>query len=262
MVPDAAPAGLRAVARWDRFLPGALYIAAHAGIKSAPFLCAGVILNRYGSVDELDLYGRGRNARIMPWLFLLAALALSGLPPFGTALGKAVAEESVSKSGVFWGPALFVVVSALTGGAVLRAGLRIYWGLGRRPDSSEKRDETEGQEEVEQPLSRVRLSMLTPILVLLLGGLVLAVLVACTALYADRLPGVLTAAARPVGRALTGLRQLHSGHVGDYVAWLVVGVAALGLLLGPPTALSCVRSAFFPAAPDSFCRWGGGGGRW
>jgi len=168
----------------------------------------------------------------------------------------------VSKSGVFWGPALFVVVSALTGGAVLRAGLRIYWGLGRRPDSSEKRDETEGQEEVEQPLSRVRLSMLTPILVLLLGGLVLAVLVACTALYADRLPGVLTAAARPVGRALTGLRQLHSGHVGDYVAWLVVGVAALGLLLGPPTALSCVRSAFFPAAPDSFCRWGGGGGRW
>jgi len=200
MVPDAAPAGLRAVARWDRFLPGALYIAAHAGIKSAPFLCAGVILNRYGSVDELDLYGRGRNARIMPWLFLLAALALSGLPPFGTALGKAVAEESVSKSGVFWGPALFVVVSALTGGAVLRAGLRIYWGLGRRPDSSEKRDETEGQEEVEQPLSRVRLSMLTPILVLLLGGLVLAVLVACTALYADRLPGVLTAAAtrRPV----------------------------------------------------------------
>lgn len=135
-------------------------------------------------------------------------------------------------------------------------------GLGRRPDSAEKRDETEGQEEVEQPLSRVRLTMLAPILVLLLGGLalgvvppafpprspprtttgvvlgvvsaVLAVLVACTALYADRLPGVLTAAARPVGRALTGLRQLHSGHVGDYVAWLVVGVAALGLLLGLP----------------------------
>jgi len=129
---------------------------------------------------------------------------------------------------------------------------------------------------VEQPLSRVRLSMLAPILVLLLGGpalgvvpgvpggqalhaagappskalpevawtttgvvlgvvsAVLAVLVACTALYADRLPGVLSAAARPVGRALTGLRQLHSGHVGDYVAWLVVGVAALGLLLGLP----------------------------
>ena len=111
----------------------ALYIAGHAGIKSALFLCAGVILNRYGSVDELDLYGRGRNARIMPWLFLLAALALSGLPPFGTALGKGVAEEAVSKSGVFWGPALFVVVSALTGGAVLRAGLRICWGWAAAP---------------------------------------------------------------------------------------------------------------------------------
>jgi hypothetical protein len=25
-----------------------------------------------------------------------------------------------------------------------------------------------------------------------------------------------------------GLRALHSGHVGDYVAWLTFGVAALG----------------------------------
>jgi multicomponent Na+:H+ antiporter subunit D len=24
------------------------------------------------------------------------------------------------------------------------------------------------------------------------------------------------------------LRDLHSGHIGDYVAWLVFGVAALG----------------------------------
>jgi hypothetical protein len=35
-----------------------------------------------------------------------------------------------------------------------------------------------------------------------------------------------------VGRALEGglfrLRRLHSGQVGDYVAWLTVGVAAFG----------------------------------
>jgi hypothetical protein len=27
---------------------------------------------------------------------------------------------------------------------------------------------------------------------------------------------------------------LHSGHIGDYVTWLFVGVAALGVLLGVP----------------------------
>ncbi len=30
------------------------------------------------------------------------------------------------------------------------------------------------------------------------------------------------------GRIMHGLRELHSGHVGDYVAWLTFGVAALG----------------------------------
>jgi hypothetical protein len=30
------------------------------------------------------------------------------------------------------------------------------------------------------------------------------------------------------------LRRLHSGHVGDYVAWLFAGVAALGVLIGLP----------------------------
>ena len=30
------------------------------------------------------------------------------------------------------------------------------------------------------------------------------------------------------GRAIAGLRQLHSGYVGDYVTWLVAGAAVLG----------------------------------
>jgi multicomponent Na+:H+ antiporter subunit D len=33
---------------------------------------------------------------------------------------------------------------------------------------------------------------------------------------------------------LTGLRRVHSGHVGDYVAWLFVGVAAFTALIGVP----------------------------
>ena len=35
-------------------------------------------------------------------------------------------------------------------------------------------------------------------------------------------------AARLGARLLASLRALHSGHIGDYVAWLVAGVAALG----------------------------------
>jgi len=36
---------------------------------------------------------------------------------------------------------------------------------------------------------------------------------------------------RGLGPAFRGVRALHSGHVGDYVAWLTAGVAILGGLM-------------------------------
>jgi multicomponent Na+:H+ antiporter subunit D len=56
-----------------------------------------------------------------------------------------------------------------------------------------------------------------------------AVAFASLALWGDRL-GVVhgRGLATLGGRAIAPLRALHSGHIGDYVAWLVAGVAALG----------------------------------
>jgi multicomponent Na+:H+ antiporter subunit D len=34
-----------------------------------------------------------------------------------------------------------------------------------------------------------------------------------------------------IDRPLTAIRAAHSGHVGDYVAWLVAGAALLGGLV-------------------------------
>jgi multicomponent Na+:H+ antiporter subunit D len=270
---------------------GTLYVLGHAGVKAALFLMAGVILDRYGSVDEIDLHGRGRHARLAPWLMPLAALALAGLPPFGTGLGKSLAEDAVAAGGVPWAVPLFVAVSAATGGAVLRAALRIYWGAGPPPGDGTDADETSGDEEhseVGSLLQRVPLTMLVPIGMLLLGALAvgavpavaagvghaaavfvdrsgylavamatgapapvvapetgwtasgvgldllsvgLAVLVALAAVYRSALPGPVRAAGHALHPVVTGLRRAHSGHVGDYVSWLLVGVAALGALI-------------------------------
>ena len=62
----------------------------------------------------------------------------------------------------------------------------------------------------------------------------LAVAVAAIALWAPLLPAVAHRARRATGPALDALSRLHSGHVGDYVAWLFLGVAALGALVGLP----------------------------
>lgn len=70
---------------------------------------------------------------------------------------------------------------------------------------------------------------------LALLSVVLAVVCAFVAIYVQRVPALLrTATARTVAPPLRVVRRLHSGHVGDYVAWLVVGVAGLAALVGFP----------------------------
>ena len=57
----------------------------------------------------------------------------------------------------------------------------------------------------------------------------LAVAVAAAGLWSRRL-GVM----RVVVLAMRPLHRIHTGHVGDYVAWLFTGMAALVLLVGIP----------------------------
>jgi multicomponent Na+:H+ antiporter subunit D len=58
-----------------------------------------------------------------------------------------------------------------------------------------------------------------------LGAVALAALALFGAALREKLP---TLVLRPVSVALGGLRGLHSGHIGDYIAWWTAGAAALG----------------------------------
>ncbi|TJZ44492.1 NADH-quinone oxidoreductase subunit D [Streptomyces piniterrae] len=267
----------------------ALYVLGHAGAKAALFACVGILLARYGSVDEYELYGRGRELRLVGVLFGVGALALAGVPPFGTGLGKAVAEEAAGQQAP-WLPAVFVLVSAVTGGAVLRAGLRVFGGAGPRPPA-EKADgepETSGAEEEPETgdrLGRVPGTMLAVPVALLAGALAVGVLPGFAAAvgaagdhFADHTgylgtvlgsgsalshvsasphwtaAGVvldLVSTALAIGCAAlavwrpgrtghpgasgwwTPIRRMQSGHIGDYVAWALAGVALLAVLTVP-----------------------------
>jgi multicomponent Na+:H+ antiporter subunit D len=55
----------------------------------------------------------------------------------------------------------------------------------------------------------------------------LALAIAVAALWPRRLPSW----PRPVQAALDVLHRGHSGHVGDYVAWLLAGVTVLTVLI-------------------------------
>lgn len=62
----------------------------------------------------------------------------------------------------------------------------------------------------------------------------LAVAVAGGGLYGGRLADRAGFVAGPGTRAYAGMRRLHSGHIGDYVAWLMTGMAVLAALVGLP----------------------------
>ncbi|HMC70064.1 MAG TPA: complex I subunit 5 family protein, partial [Mycobacteriales bacterium] len=236
----------------------ALYVAGHAGVKCALFLLAGTMLNRYGSVDEIDLFGRGVDARIMRWLFVVAGLALAGLPPFGTGLGKAVSEEAASHAGYGWAQVLFVAVSAATGAAVLRATGRVYFGLGERPPAHLRHEETSGSEEtpeVKGLLGRVRLTMLIPILVLLGGSLALGLIPGAHA-AAEHAASAFTDPSAYAKEALTGRAVVAPPevHVGN---WTTAGV--LLDLLSAALAVGGAALALYGARLARLRRLAGGG---
>jgi multicomponent Na+:H+ antiporter subunit D len=239
----------------------ALYILGHAGVKAALFACTGVLLDRYGSVDEHALHGRARTLRGVAVLYVVGALSLAGLPPFGIGLGKAVLEESVGRPLTV----LFVAVSAVTAGAVLRVAARVFFGLGTQP-SDESSYETTGISE--EPETRHRLSRVPDTMTAVPAALLVA------SLAVGAVPGFAAA----VGRAVSGgaapsphwtlaglllglsstllalglatlavtrpkplgepswtapLRRLQSGHIGDYVAWMLMGTTLLAALALP-----------------------------
>lgn len=107
-----------------------IYVIGHGLVKGALFICAGIILNRVDSVDEVELHTRPLGFGLTAAIYTAAALGLAGLPPFATALGKSLIERSADSIDARWIGPVLTLCSALTAGAVMRAGGRIFLGWG------------------------------------------------------------------------------------------------------------------------------------
>jgi multicomponent Na+:H+ antiporter subunit D len=268
-----------------------MYVAGHGMIKGSLFICAGILLHRFGSVDEFDLRRRGRKAFPLGLLMLFGAWGLAGLPPFATYYGGQFIDSAASARHLDWLSGVMLCAEALTAGAVVRATGRIFlgWGAVREATSrgsshiamateTEKSGGPEG----------IPACMWAPAVVLMVLGMALATWpVARGAVQheADRFregtayqsvvledqasqsPSSTSAPATSVGwkqmaslaltlllawialfpsvippkanrvmshwivRGMGNLRKIQSGRVGDYVAWIVLGIAVYGTLL-------------------------------
>ncbi len=260
----------------------AAYVVGDGFVKASLFVAVGIAQYRLAGVEEARLHGHGQRLWFPAAIFLLGGLAIAGLPPFGPFLGHSLVEDAAARQGGYgWVPAAMLVISALAGAAVLRAGARVFLELGPAAHQDRSRPSPEDEDpdvESDAPHATTPALLALPAVALLVAGLVwgmvpglshsliaaavhftdqagyaqavlagtgsapsvaagggptgasylygiaatlAAVSVAGLALYLDRLP-------QPAARALAGLRGLHSGRIGDYIAWLSVGVATIG----------------------------------
>jgi multicomponent Na+:H+ antiporter subunit D len=102
-----------------------LYVASHAAVKMALFLGAGILIQRFGTMELGEIAGSGRGSWLLVAVFLLGGLALAGAPPSGLYAGKGLIEEAARKEDMVWvmGPIYFAAI--LTGAAAIR----VVWPL-------------------------------------------------------------------------------------------------------------------------------------
>lgn len=117
-------------------------------MKAALFCYSGILLHRFSSIDEMELYGRGRVMPVTGALFALSAVLLASLPPFGLFAGEAVLGESAKRAGYGWIAFVASLAAALTGGAVLRVAARVFLGWGEKSEKqthkTDEKPETRG----------------------------------------------------------------------------------------------------------------------
>ena len=175
------------------------YVLEHAFLKGALFMAAGILLHRFGSVDEHELRGKGRGRdpglRVAGLVFLLGGLGLAALPPFGAFVGKSALEAAVEHTpGYTWVIAVLVVASALTGGAILRVAGRVFAGWGPRPARHhELLSAVSEKPETLSPHDRTPAVMIVPPALLAAAGLAIG----CVSAVRD---GIDSAAARMADR--------------------------------------------------------------
>ncbi|CAA6809670.1 MAG: Hydrogenase-4 component B / Formate hydrogenlyase subunit 3 [uncultured Thiotrichaceae bacterium] len=115
----------------------------HAFAKSALFLSSGVVLQRAGHDRIAELGGTARALPLTIFVIALAGVALIGLPPSGSFLGKWYLISSAVQTGQWW----WIVVIAM--GSLLAAGymFRIL-GHAFGPDESIGKVMAKGSEEI------------------------------------------------------------------------------------------------------------------
>jgi proton-translocating NADH-quinone oxidoreductase chain M len=115
-----------------------LYILMHGLAKGGLFLCAGIVEQNTGTKDITKLGGLIRTMPITAASFMLCALSVMGVPPFGGFFSKYMVISGAIQGGQPWIAAVFLFGAFLTIMYLLRLFNLVFLGDERMPGIREK----------------------------------------------------------------------------------------------------------------------------
>lgn len=239
-----------------------LYLLGHGLVKGTLFMVAGILLATRASADEMGLYNKAKDLWPAGVAMGIGGLLLGGMPIGLIYVGSQTFEAAPRLPVV-----MILVAAALTGAGVLRACARIFFGLSGSPGPEITAPTERGREKNVRPLWLMLLpcAALLALAVIPANSIMAFFATAALRLFDPLghahttlpvatlslksfssaalmlvLVGVALARERPtsaLARRLfhvellpfRALQFLHSGVVGDYVVWTIVGVTALSM---------------------------------
>lgn len=108
---------------------GSVYYLIHDMIvKAMLFLLGGTVIHLTGTGKLKDMSGLMRWQPLLGWMFFLAALSLSGIPPLSGFIGKILITEGTFQSGYFWLGGIGLFTSLMVLYSVMKIFMGVFWG--------------------------------------------------------------------------------------------------------------------------------------
>ena len=109
------------------YMASMFHLFTHAMFKATLFLCAGCLIHAVHSNDMSMMGGMRKYMPITHWTFLIACLAISGIPPFSGFFSK---DEILSASFAYspWMGWIMTGIAAMTAFYMFRLYYGIFWG--------------------------------------------------------------------------------------------------------------------------------------
>jgi NADH-quinone oxidoreductase subunit L len=222
---------------------GIFHLTTHAYFKALLFLGAGAVIHALsGEQDMREMGGLRKRLPITFWTFLIASLAISGIPPFAgfwskdDILGTLLAQATTGNSILFyilW--AIGVITAGLTAFYMFRLVFGIFFGGYRGTGYAKHHDEDETTEEDEALAHTAgnRLNIREAPAVMTIPLIILGVLsviggfVGSFSLFGDAHYQPLANFLTPLFTDVRGLTEASAG-----IGWISTGLSIIAALLG------------------------------